>query len=358
VRTSLILSIVLHIVVLAAVLLNFRSSTSRDIGPQPVAVELIPSDKTQVKAGKKTAETLDPASAAAPQDKAPEPPPKAPDPKPADKVAERQAAPPPKPAEPEAKPEPKTAAAKPEPAPAEPPKREEPPKPKPEKAAESKPKKPETKPEGVKKAEAKPEPKPVHAATPFRDKIADLLKSPGEEPQKSQPAPPAQTKQQFDADRIAALLNRDPKAGSPATQDGPKEPWRKPSSLEEQAMGMDQPVAPPREVQGAPGGADPRMSATEIDYFRSQVSRCWSPPVGGLGAEEIVVKLRIELNKDGTLVRPPQLANGGASQFFTAAADSAMRAVLQCQPYTMPVEKFSQWRDMLLNFDPRRMYGG
>lgn len=356
-RTSLILSIVLHIFVLTAVLLNFHSSTSRDIGPQPVAVELIPSDKTEVKAGKKTAENQEPASVASPPDKTPEPAPKAPEAKPADKVAERQAVPPPpKPAEPEIKPEPEKAAAKPEPAPADPPKREEP-KPKPEKA-ESKPKKPETKPEGVKKAEAKPEPKPAHAATPARDKIADLLKVPAEEPPKSQPAPPVQTRQQFDADRIAALLNRDPKAGSPATQDGPKEPWRKPSSLEEQAMGMDQPAAPPREVQGAPGGSDPRMSATEIDYFRSQISRCWSPPVGGLGAEEIVVKLRIELNKDGTLVRPPQLANGGASQFFTVAADSAMRAVLQCQPYTMPAEKFSQWRDMLLNFDPRRMYGG
>ena len=359
-RTSLILSIVLHIFVLTAVLLNFSSSKPRDVGPQPVAVELVPSDATQVKAGKKTAQNQDPASAAAPADKKPEPAPKAPDPKPADKVAERQAAPPPKPAESEPKPAPEKAEVKPEPAPPEPPKREEPPKPekpKPEKQAEAKPKKPEPKPEPKPKAEAKVEPKPAQA-TPFRDKIADLLKSPGEEPQKSQPASPAQTKQEFDADRIAALLNRDPKAGSPATQEGPKEPWRKPSSLQDQATGMDQPMAPPREVQGAPGAQDARMSASEIDYFRSQISRCWTPPVGGLGAEEIVVKLRIELNKDGTLVRPPQLANNGSSAFFTAAADSAMRAVLQCQPYTMPADKFSQWRDMLLNFDPRRMYGG
>ena len=101
-----------------------------------------------------------------------------------------------------------------------------------------------------------------------------------------------------------------------------------------------------------------RMSASEIDYFRSQISRCWTPPVGGLGAEDIVVKLRIELNKDGTLARAPSLANNTSSPFFTAAAESAMRAVLQCQPYTMPAEKFTQWRDMLLNFDPRRMYGG
>ncbi len=359
-RTSLILSILLHIFVLTAVLLNFSSSKPRDVGPQPVAVELVPGDVTQVKAGKKTAESQEPATAAAPPEKKPEPAPKAPDPKPADKVAERQAAappPPPKPAESEPKPEPEKAAAK--PTPPDPPKREEPPKPekpKPEKPPEAK-KKPEPKPEPKPKAEAKAEAKPAHA-TPFRDKIADLLKHPAEESPKSEPAPPSQSRQQFDADRIAALLNRDPKAGSPATEEGPKEPWRKPSSLQDQAMGVETPTAPPRETQGAPGGLDARMSATEIDLFRSQISRCWTPPVGGLGADEIVVKLRIELNKDGTLVRPPQLANSNSSPFFTAAADSAMRAVLQCQPYTMPAEKFSQWRDMLLNFDPRRMYGG
>jgi TolA protein len=364
VRTSLILSAVLHVFVLAAVLFNFHSSTPTEIGPQPVAVELVnASDLTQVKAGKKTAQPQETATASPPPEKKPEPAPKAPDPKPADKIAERQAMPPPpkaveppKPSEPEPKPEPKKEAAKPEPAPAPPPesKREEPPKPKPEpkKEAEPKPKpKPEPKPE-PKKAEAKPD------NTPFRDKIADLLKHPAEEQQKPQPAPTAQTRQQFDADRIAALLNRDPKAGSPATQEGAKEPWRKPSSLQEQMTGLDQPAAPQREAYGAPSGQDMRMSASDIDMFNSQISRCWTPPIGGLGAEQIVVKLHIELKQDGTLVRPPEIVNSSSSPFFVAAADSAIRAVLQCQPYTMPPNKYSQWRDMNLNFDPRRMYGG
>ncbi len=384
-RTSLVLSVLLHIVVLSAVLFNFSTSTTLDANHQPVAVELIsPSDLTQVKAGKKDAPKEEAAqSAPPPAEKEPEQPaPKAPEPKPVDKVAEKQAvAPPPPPkqetakaeppkpepakpepakAEPKPEPEKKVAAAKPEPLPE--PKREEgvKPEPKPEpKKAEPKPKKPEPKPEP--KQEAKAEPKPEQEKTPFRDRIADLLKHPAEEqkPQPQQPAPPVQTKREFDPDRIQALLNRDPRAGAPATQEGPKEPWRKPSSLEEQAAGLSQPApAQPRETYGAPSGQDARMSASEIDYFRSQISRCWTPPVGGLGAEDIVVKLRIELNKDGTLVRPPQIANGGSSAFFTAAADSAMRAVFQCQPYTMPADKYGQWRDMLLNFDPRRMYGG
>jgi hypothetical protein len=380
VRTSLILSVVLHIVVVSAVLLNFSSSTSLDAVPQPLAVELVnPSDLTQVKAGKKDAPDQEAARSAPPEEKKPEPAPKAPEPKPVEKVAETQAAPPPptpkaeppkaeapksteppKPAETKPEPE-KKAEAKPEPA--EQPKREEAakpakdsPKPEKEKTAEAKPKKPEPKPEP--KPESKPDSAPERDRTPFRDRIGDILKHPAEAERKPQPAPPVATKREFDPDRISALLNRDPKAGSPAAQDGPKEPWRKPSSLQDQAAGVDSPALPPREALGAPSGQDARMSASDIDYFRSQIARCWTPPVGGLGAEDLVVKLRIELKQDGSLARAPQVANSGSSPFFMAAADSATRAVLQCQPYSMPPEKFSQWRDMLLNFDPRQMYGG
>ena len=382
-RTSLVLSVLLHIIVLSAALFNFSSSTTLDANRQPVTVELVSlSDITQVKAGKKDVAEKTAAPSAPLAEKKPEQPaPKAPDPKPVDRAAEKQAVPPPPPpkqetakaeppkpelpkheppkaAEPKPEPEKKVAAAKPEPLPE--PKRADgakpEPKPEPKKPAEAKPKKPDPKPEP--KVEAKAEPKPERETTPFRDRIADLLKHPAEEQQpKSPPAPPAQTNREFDPDRIQALLNRDPKAGAPAAQEGPKEPWRKPSSLQDQAAGIDQPVQP-RETYGAPSGQDARMSASDIDFFRSQISRCWTPPVGGLGAEDIVVKLRIELNKDGTLARPPAIANATASPFFTAAADSAMRAVFQCQPYTMPADKYSQWRDMLLNFDPRRMYGG
>ena len=50
--------------------------------------------------------------------------------------------------------------------------------------------------------------------------------------------------------------------------------------------------------------------------------------------------------------------NAGGSPFFQAAAESAVRAVFECQPYAMPPQKYDQWRDMVLNFDPRQMYGG
>lgn len=345
-RTSLVLSLLLHVVVLSAVLLNFSAKT-HDATPKPLSVELInPSDLSQQSAGKKDAPEAEASRAAPPPDKKAETPVKAPEPKAVEKPAETVAAPPPpkpkseppKPAEAEAKPQPQPekAEAKPEP-------------PKPEKIAEAKPKP---------KPEPKPDPKPERAPRKFSDQVADALRHPAEQERKAQPAPPVETKREFDPDRISALLNRDPKAGAPSAQEGPKEPWRPARSLQDQAVGMDAPAAPAQDVRGVPGGLDARLSSNEIDAFRAQISRCWAPPVGGLGGEAIIVKLRIELNRDGTLTRAPQLANATSSPFFTAAADSATRAVLQCQPYSMPAEKYSQWRDMLLNFDPRRMYGG
>ncbi|HXG78141.1 MAG TPA: cell envelope integrity protein TolA, partial [Methyloceanibacter sp.] len=112
----------------------------------------------------------------------------------------------------------------------------------------------------------------------------------------------------------------------------------------------------PEKVRGQSNGTEMTMSVNEIDALRARIAQCWSPPPGGLGAEQIVVKLRLKLNEDGTLVGYSTIANRGSSPFFQAAADSAVRAVFQCQPYSLPPEKYALWRDMILNFDPSDMY--
>ena len=194
-------------------------------------------------------------------------------------------------------------------------------KPKPETPKEAAPK-PEAKKPEDKKAEEKSA-KPKEAAAP---------------PKK--PKPPATAKKRdFNTDRIAALLNKIPDA---ANEPNPVLP-------------SDE--TPSKKVRGQSNGTQMTMSVNEIDALRARIAQCWSPPPGGLGAEEIVVKLRLKLNEDGTLVGYPAVANSGSSPFFQAAADSAVRAVFQCQPYTLPADKFSVWSDMILTFDPRQMYG-
>jgi outer membrane biosynthesis protein TonB len=197
------------------------------------------------------------------------------------------------------------------------------------------------------KSEPQPKPKPEvkKADTPKDPEAKPEAKKPEEKPAKKKEAQtppkkpvPTKPKRDFNTDRIAALLNKIPDAASEAA---PVLPSEEPA---------------PKKVRGQSNGTEMTMSVNEIDALRARIAQCWSPPPGGLGAEQIVVKLRMKLNEDGTLVGYPTVANSGSSPFFQAAADSAVRAVYQCQPYTLPSDKYALWRDMILNFDPSDMY--
>lgn len=215
---------------------------------------------------------------------------------------------------------------------------------------------PEEKPKAEQKPEEKPKPEvkkpesPKEAAPKPEAKKPEVKKADAKKPEEKKPAKPKQaeatpkkpkakpeTKRDFSTDRIAALLNKIPDAADEPAPVLPSEDT-------------------PRQVRGQSSGTEMTMSVNEIDALRARIAQCWSPPPGGLGADQIVVKLRLKLNEDGTLVGYPAIANRGSSPFFQAAADSAVRAVYQCQPYTLPSEKYALWRDMILNFDPSEMY--
>lgn len=192
-----------------------------------------------------------------------------------------------------------------------------------------------------KKPEAAKEAKPPEQTASLDDKTKDKKNKP--DPKQAAADPPKKPKPQakkrdFNPDKIAALLNKIPDAA-----DDPKPV-------------MPDDGTPPKKVKGQTNGTEITMSVNEIDALRARITDCWTPPPGGLGADQIVVKLRLKLKEDGTLVGYPTVANSGSSPFFQAAADSAVRAVYQCQPYELPKAKYALWRDMILNFDPSDMY--
>jgi hypothetical protein len=302
VRPNAFISIVLHAAVLLWILVVLPTGPALDalkIEDVPVDI-LTPSEFTKLKAGMADAKDAAPLAA-----KPEVPKPAAVSEKEPAKVPEQIAAVPP----------PSAAKAKVEDAPKPDPKQEE----------DAKPKEPEPK-------KAEPKPADVKPAKPVKEVKDD-------KPKKPKPSPQAEKKHDFNADRIAALLNKIPDAAKqPQAKDAPEDATDKP-------------------VHGQSNGTQTTMSVNEIDALRAKIAQCWSPPPGGLGADQIVVKIHLQLNEDGTLIGYPTLANSGSSAFFQAAADSAVRAVYQCQPYTLPGEKYSTWRDMILNFDPRQMYG-
>lgn len=221
-------------------------------------------------------------------------------------------------------------------------------KPKPKPKPVKKTAKPKPKPKPVIKAKAKPKPKPKKIAKP-KQKAKPVIKKVAKAKPKPKPTKKAEPKRrsEFDPENIAALLNKLPDK-APAPRAKPLQPAPRKQKLAK--------VEPPS--NGRSYGTDATMTANEIDAFKVQISQCWRPPTGGLGSKNLNVKLRIKFKPDGTLAKPPELANYSGSPFFRPAAEAAQRAVWQCQPYRMPKNKFATWQDMILNFDPREMFGG
>jgi hypothetical protein len=112
----------------------------------------------------------------------------------------------------------------------------------------------------------------------------------------------------------------------------------------------------PRVVQGI--GAANAMTADLADALKSQIYQCWSPPVGAPNANDLVVNFDLSLNPDGTPGRATSDDLNSGNPYTRAAAEAARRAIFQCQPYKLPPDRYSQWREINpLRFDPRQMMG-
>jgi hypothetical protein len=153
-------------------------------------------------------------------------------------------------------------------------------------------------------------------------------------PQRAEPEAP---KQQFNADDIAALLNKqEARGGAPA------------------------PAAEPQTLGSIEGHAEAAMTQSEIAALKARLYRCWNPPVAVREASNLVVTVHINLFVDGSLAGAPQIVGGGLDPLSQIAAESAVRAVVQCAPFgdILSPETYALWSEIEFVFDPREMLGG
>ena len=105
------------------------------------------------------------------------------------------------------------------------------------------------------------------------------------------------------------------------------------------------------------------MTLDLSDALSNQIARCWNPQIGAPRADELIVDFDLFLSPDGSVAQPPQLtassrAAAASDPYTRAAADAARRAIYQCQPYRLPADRYSQWREISpFHFDPSRMMG-
>jgi outer membrane biosynthesis protein TonB len=203
-------------------------------------------------------------------------------------------------------------------------KKPDPPKP----VAEQKPK------EEPKQTEKKPEPPKV-------DPIAEALKKeekkkPEPKPQQQQAAkPPEQTRikeRHYDQSKIAELLDKRDPSRQAVTGD----------TLNSNAR------------LGLAKGTAADNSATWGSMFQRQVERCWKKPYGGIEAQKSEAVFAIRLKRDGTLEGMPVPEGTPATPYLRVYQESALRAIIECQPYNLPAAFFEEWKYFAPVFTERK----
>ena len=104
------------------------------------------------------------------------------------------------------------------------------------------------------------------------------------------------------------------------------------------------------------------LSLSEEDALKAQIFGCWSIPLGLPYNENLLVRIKLQLNPDGTVSQSEILdharMNRPGQGFYKVLAESALRAVKLCQPLRVPTTGYERWKELQLNFDAREMLEG
>jgi outer membrane biosynthesis protein TonB len=193
-------------------------------------------------------------------------------------------------------------------------------------------------------AEQKPkeEPKPIEKKPepPKVDPIAEALKKDEKKPppkpvaQAAKPPEPAKpkTERAFDQSKIAALLDK----RDPSRQAVTGETLNSNAAL------------------GLAKGRASDNSATWGSMFQQQVERCWKKPYGGIETQKPEAAFAIRLKRDGRLEGMPVPEGTPATPYLRVYQESALRAIIECQPYNLPAAYFEEWKYFAPVFTERK----
>lgn len=103
----------------------------------------------------------------------------------------------------------------------------------------------------------------------------------------------------------------------------------------------------------------PPMTGSEREGFRVAVNRCWNVDPGSVAARVTIV-VGFSLDQSGKVLGDVRQisADGGDAGAVRTAFQAARRAILRCQNpngYQLPAEKYGQWKDVEITFDPSGM---
>ena len=104
------------------------------------------------------------------------------------------------------------------------------------------------------------------------------------------------------------------------------------------------------------------LTLSQEDALRAQIFGCWSVPLGLPYDADLLVRIKLKLKKDGTIMKSEildhQRMNRPGQKFYKVLAESALRAVRLCQPLKVPPTGYDKWKELQLNFNPTEMLKG
>ncbi len=303
-KAGLFVSSAMHLALLGLIVVGFSSAPKFEDASESIPVETLTATQfNEIMKGEKDAKPAKSPSEPAPAKPvaAMQPPPLPPEPPPDLKQADDT--PPPKPAPP-------------------PPPKPSPPPPKPEAKDAPEP------PERPKPPSERPKPDDL-AKLIAKEKPPEPPKTPAKEPPKPQSA--------YDPNAIAKLIGHTKTADASATGET---------------------------HQGLPNAhaarMSPSLSAALDAWFTQSYLGCWSPPPTTPPGQPYVADVKVVFNADGSLSANPVLANPPSDPAWRAHAESAVRAVLKCNPLRVPQQYapyFEQWKNKTIHFDPQEALG-
>ena len=146
-------------------------------------------------------------------------------------------------------------------------------------------------------------------------------------------------KELFDPNQIAALIDKSKKESAETTKKNQK---------------LTQSSVKTSFVSG--------LTLSEEDALKAQIFGCWSLPLGLPYQKNLLVRIKLRLKPDGTVLRSEILdharMNKPGQGFYKVLAESALRAIRICQPLRVPTTGYERWKDLQLNFDANEMLKG
>ena len=147
---------------------------------------------------------------------------------------------------------------------------------------------------------------------------------------------------------------------SPQEVAEPQQPAASSALSDALAEALGEATDAPEEPAAPPIPMGPPLTFSEKETLRVSVSNCWNTGSLSTAALRTTVVVGVQMAETGKPITSSIhliSSEDGQGEAVTQAFEAARRAILRCgtKGYDLPQEKFGQWRDIEMTFNPEKM---